>query len=124
MGHRTRTGVALFDAAVMTLAAYEISGGRFGQPTVDIVLWGSAIAASLVAVVVATGASAFIAWVAIGYVLHAALLATAEPTVVLLALAVALMPVVPRPRGSLSLGIVCATLAAFAFALALGRNVG
>ena len=121
MGRRGRAIVAVFDAAVMIAAAFQITGGSFGHPLQNIVLWGSAAAASLVAVVVMTGASAPIAWAAIGYVLHAALLVRAEPDLVLLALAVALMPVAPRPRGSLALGIVSATLAAFAFSEILGR---
>ncbi len=121
MGRRGRAIVAVFDAAVMIAAAFQITGGSFGRPLANIVLWGSAAAASLVAFVVMSGAPPVIAWVAIGYVLHAALLASAEPNLVLLALAVALMPVVPRPRGSLALGIFCATVAAFAFSELLGR---
>ncbi len=113
MGRTTRIGVAIFDAAVMTVAAFEITGGRVGQPLADEVLWGSAIAAAVVALVVATGGPAVVAWSAIGYVLHAALLVTEQPTLVLLALAVALMPVAPRPRGSLALGVAVATVAAF-----------
>jgi len=116
MGRTTRIGVATFDAAVMTFAAFEITGGRIGQPLADEVLWGSAIAASIVALVVAIGGPALVAWAAIGYVLHAALLATEQPNLVLLALAVALMPVAPRPRGSLAFGIVVATVAAFVVA--------
>lgn len=113
MGRTARIGVATFDAAVMTVAAYQITGGRIGQPLADEVLWGSAIAASVVALVVAVDGPAVVAWAAIGYVLHAALLATEQPNLVLLALAIALMPVVPRPRGSLAFGIVVATAAAF-----------
>ena len=121
MGQRGRAIVVVFDAAVMIAAAFQITGGGFERPLLNIVLWGSAVAASLVAVVVMTGVSAYIAWAAIGYVLHAALLVSAEPNLVLLALAVALMPVVPRPRGSLAFGIACATLAAFAFSEVVGR---
>ncbi len=113
MGRTTRIGVATFDAAVMTVAAYQITGGRIGQQLADEVLWGSAIAASVVALVVAVDGPAVVAWAAIGYVLYAALLATEQPNLVLLALAVALMPVVPRPRGSLAFGIAVATVAAF-----------
>ena len=56
--------------------------------------------------------------------LHAALLATERPTLVLLALALALMPVVPRPRGSLPLGITVATVAAFVAREVIARAAG
>ena len=124
MGRTTRIGVATFDAAVMTVAAYQITGGRIGQPLADEVLWGSAIAASVVALVVAVDGPAVVAWAAIGYVLHAALLATEQPNLVLLALAVALMPVVPRPRGSLAFGITVATAAAFVAREVIVRAAG
>ena len=112
-GRLTRTGVALFDAAVMSAAALQVTGGA-SLPVANVVLWGSAAAAAVVAVVIATGGPALLAWLAIGYVLHAALLVTRDPNVIVLALAVALTPVAPRLRGSLSAGIAVATLSAFA----------
>ena len=124
MGRATRTGVALFDAAVMSVAAFEVTGARGDQPLADVVLWGSAIAAAAVAAVVAVDGPSVVAWIGIGYVLYAGLLATAEPSLVIVALALALMPVAPRPRGSLALGVAVATVAAFAAAEALARLVG
>ena len=81
-------------------AAFVETGGRFALAPAELVLWGSALAAAICAIVVYATGSALIAWVAIGYVLFGALLTTGSPHWPLLALAVALMPLVPRPRGS------------------------
>ncbi|MFN2520048.1 MAG: hypothetical protein ABR525_03270 [Candidatus Limnocylindria bacterium] len=108
----TRTLVASFDALAMVAFAYVATGGAFRHVAENIVLWGSALAAGVAAVVVAIDASAVIGWVAIGYVLFAALLTGEEPHVLLLALAVALASVVQRPRRSLALGVTVAALAA------------
>jgi len=111
--HFIRTLVAAFDAAAMAVFAYINTGGSFGRIDTDILLWGSAIAASFAAFVVATNGPGLLAWTAIGYLLFAGVLVTERPELLLLALAVALMPVSPRPRGSLALGIVVALAAAF-----------
>lgn len=111
--HFIRTLVAAFDAAAMAVFAYINTGGSFGRIDTDILLWGSAIAASFAAFVVATNGPGLLAWTAIGYILFAGVLVTERPELLLLALAVALMPVSPRPRGSLALGIVVALAAAF-----------
>ncbi|MDP9265113.1 MAG: hypothetical protein M3O91_03190 [Chloroflexota bacterium] len=112
MQNLTRTLVASFDALAMTAFAYVATGGTFQHAAEDIVLWGSAVAAGVAAVVVAIDASPLIGWIAIGYVLFAALLTGEEPHLLLLALAVALMPVVQRPRRSLAMGVAVAAVAA------------
>ncbi|MDO8506080.1 MAG: hypothetical protein Q7S41_00565 [Candidatus Limnocylindria bacterium] len=111
MGRRGRSIVAGFDAAVMGVAAYVETGGRFAVTPEHLVLWGSAVAAALCAVVVFANGSSLVAWAAIGYILFGAL-ETGTPQWPLLALAVALMPLVPRPRGSLWLGAAVAMLVA------------
>lgn len=113
MGRLTRTGVAAFDAAAMVTAASIATEGRAADDPLGVALWGSAVAAIVVALVVAVRGSGAVAWVAIGYLLYAALLAATQATVFILALAVALVPIAPRPRGSLAYGILIATAAAF-----------
>ncbi|HUQ17639.1 MAG TPA: hypothetical protein VM070_07620 [Candidatus Saccharimonadales bacterium] len=113
--HFTRTLVAAFDAAAMSVFAYVNTGGSFGRLDTDVLLWGSAVAASFAAFVVATNGPGLLAWTAIGYILFAAVFVTERPELILVALAVALMPVAPRPRGSLGLGLIVALVAAFAW---------
>jgi len=107
-----RAGVAAFDAIAMAVYAYLQTGG-FGNHGIDLMLWGSAAAAAVAAFVVATNGPAVLGWIAIGYILFAGLLLTTAPQLLLVALAVALMPVVQRPRASLAFGIVIATVSAF-----------
>ena len=114
MSQTVRAAVAGFDALAMAAFAYLRTGG-FGDPGIDLLLWGSAAAAAIAAFVVATNAPAFIGWAAIGYVVFAGVLLTDVPQLLLIALAIALMPVMQRPRGSLALGIAIATIAAFAW---------
>ena len=112
MSPSVRAAVAAFDAVAMAVFAYLKTGG-FGNPGVDLMLWGSAVAAAVAAFVVATNGPSIMGWIAIGYILFAGLLLTDVPQIVLVALAVALMPVVQRPRNSLAFGLVVATLSAF-----------
>ncbi len=112
MSANLRAGVAAFDAIAMAVYAYLQTGG-FGNPGIDLMLWGSAAAAAVAAFVVATNGPAVLGWIAIGYILFAGLLLTTAPQLLLVALAVALMPVVQRPRASLAFGIVIATVSAF-----------
>jgi hypothetical protein len=114
MSANLRAGVAAFDAIAMAIYAYLQTGG-FGNPGIDLMLWGSAAAAAVAAFVVATDGAAVLGWIAIGYILFAGLLLTTVPQLLLVALAVALMPVVQRPRSSLAFGIVIATISAFAW---------
>jgi hypothetical protein len=111
MSTTLRAGVAAFDAVAMAVYAYVATGG-FGSFGTDIILWGSAAAAAIAAFVVSVNGPAVLGWIAIGYILFAGLL-IAGPELVLIALAVALMPVVQRPRGSLAIGIVVAAGSAF-----------
>ena len=119
MGRIARTVVTAFDAAVMAVAAYVETGGRFVVSPEHLILWGSAVAAAICAVVVFVEGSSVIAWAAIGYVLFGALL-TGVPEWPLVALAAALMPLVPRPRGSFVYGLAVAIAVAFATRLAVG----
>jgi hypothetical protein len=114
MSSTLRASVAAFDALAMALFAYLQTGG-FGNPGIDLMLWGSAAAAAVAAFVVATNGPGVLGWIAIGYILFAAILLTDAPQLLLVALAIALMPVVQRPRNSLAIGIVTATLSAFAW---------
>ena len=118
MSANLRAGVAAFDAVAMSVFAYLQTGG-FGNPGIDLMLWGSAAAAAVAAFVVATNGPAVMGWIAIGYILFAGILLTDAPQLLLIALAIALMPVVQRPRNSLAIGIVVATLSAFAWRVAI-----
>ena len=112
MTRTTRALAAGFDAVVMVFAAYAETGGRFALVSADLVLWGSAIAAALCAYLAWSDHWPEVAWIAIGYVLFGALLTRGSPHWILLGLAVALMPLVPRPRGSVALGLGVAAVAA------------
>lgn len=103
-----RTLVATFDAVAMGVVAYLATGGRWGDPILDLMLWGSAAAAAVAAAIVIVNGPGAIAWAAVGYILFAALLAAGAVQLLLLSLAVALMPVIPRPGGSLLRGVVIA----------------
>jgi hypothetical protein len=60
------------------------------------------------------------AWAAIGYILFGALLTAGSPHLPLLALSVALMPLVPRPRGSIWSGLGVALLVALGARVIIG----
>ena len=64
------------------------------------------------ALIVLVEGPASIAWAGIGYVLFGALLTDGSPHLTLAALALALMPLVRRPRGSLALGLAIAVATA------------
>ena len=118
MGPTVRAAVAAFDAVAMAGYAYLQTGG-FGDLGIDLMLWGSAAAAAIAAFIVAANGPAVLGWIAVGYILFAGLLLTAAPQLLLIALAIALMPVVQRPRNSLAVGIVVATVSAFAWRVAI-----
>jgi hypothetical protein len=118
MSPTIRAAVAAFDAVAMAIFAYAQTGG-FGNPGIDLMLWGSAAAAAVAAFVVATNGPSVLGWIAIGYILFAGLLLTDAPQILLVALAIALMPVVQRPRDSLAFGIGVAALSAFAWRFAV-----
>lgn len=113
MGRFGRSVAAGFDAVVMAIAAYVETSGRFAMTPEHLVLWGSAAAAALCAIVVLADGSALVAWVAIGYILFGALMMGA-PQWPLLALAVALMPLVPRTSRSFWVGPLIAIAVAIA----------
>lgn len=112
---------AAFDAIAMVAAAHVLTGGSFGDPSANVVLWGSAAAAVLAGLVVLTNAPAVIGWAAVGYVMFAALLATPRPVPLLLLLAVAYMPILQRPRGSVALGIAVALATAVVLRVVIER---
>ncbi len=101
----------------MVAAAYTLTRGSLADPVANVVLWGSAAAAVVAALVVLSNGPAVIGWAAVGYVVFAALLATARPVPLLLLLGVAYMPVLQRPRGSLAAGLGVAVLTALALAV-------
>jgi hypothetical protein len=120
MSRRARAFVAGIDALVMGVLAYRETGGSVGVSAAELVLWGAVAAAALCAVIVLVQGPAAIAWAGIGYVLFGALLTDGSPHLTLTALALALMPLVPRPRGSLVLGLVIAVASALIARTLLG----
>ena len=123
MSRRAKAFVAGIDALIMGAFAFSESGGTFGISIPDLVLWGSVIAAAICAVIVYLDGRAVVAWAAIGYVLFGALLTNGSPNWPLVALALALMPLVPRPRGSLGLGLLIASGAAVVARVLIGLLV-
>ena len=115
-----RLFAAAFDTVAMAGVAYVETGGRFAQDLAEYVLWGSVLAAAVCAVVIATNGAAALAWVAIGYVVFGGVLTPGSPHWGLMLLALALMPLVPRPSGSLTLGLGIAAVAAFASRVLIG----
>jgi hypothetical protein len=117
-----RLFAAAFDTVAMAGVAYVETGGHLAQDLAEYVLWGSVLAAAVCAVVIATNGAA-LAWVAIGYVVFGGLLTAGSPHWGLMLLALALMPLVPRPSGSVALGLGIAAVAAFASRLIIGLLV-
>jgi hypothetical protein len=115
-----RAVTASFNAIAMVALAMAITGGSFADPRVTTQLWGSAAAAVSIALVVLTNGPASVAWVGIGYIVFAATWGT-SPIVLLVLLAIAFMPIVPRPRGSLLFGIGMALLTAVLLRVAVVR---
>jgi hypothetical protein len=112
VSRRARFFAAGIDAVIMGVLAFSETGGTFGISAAPLVLWGAVLAAAVCALVVLIDGSASIAWAGIGYVLFGALLTNGSPHWTLAALSVALMPLVPRPRGSLALGLSIAVVTA------------
>jgi len=123
MSRRAKAFVAGIDALIMAAFAFSESGGTFGISIPDLVLWGSVVAAAICALIVYLEGRAVVAWAAIGYVLFGALLTNGSPNWPLVALALALMPLVPRPRGSLGLGLLIASGAALVARVLVGLLV-
>lgn len=110
MDRRGRTLVAVIDTVLMGAAAFTQTGLPKAIDAADLVLWGAAVAAGVCAFIIYSSGLAVLAWAAIGYVLFGGLLTRGAPHWPLIALAVALMPLVPRPRGSLVTGLGIAAL--------------
>ena len=123
MSRRARAFVAGIDALVMGALAYRETGGSFGVSAAELVLWGAVVAAAVCALVVLVDGPAAIAWAGIGYVLFGALLTDGSPHLTLAALALALMPLVGRPRRSLALGLAIAVATALIARVLLGLIV-
>ena len=107
-----RAIAAAFDAIVMVALAYTWTGGSFADRALDIVLWGSAAAGVTAALVVFGRGPAELGWAAIGYIVFAGLLASALPLPIHLLLAIAFVPMLPRPRGSIVMGLAITALVA------------
>src|SRR5881396_4020033 len=103
----------------MGALAYNATGGRVAATATEWVLWGAVLAAALCALVIVVDSAAALAWTAIGYVLFGGLLTRGSPHFGFILLALALAPMVPRPRGSLSLGIGIAAVSAVVSRIAI-----
>jgi hypothetical protein len=99
--------------------AYNETGGRFAATLTEYVLWGSVLAAAICAIVILVDSLAVLAWIGIGYILFGGLLTQGSPHFGFVLLALALAPMVPRPRGSLSLGIAIAAVSALVSRVAI-----
>ena len=119
MGRAARLFAAGFDTVAMGVLAYNETGGRFAATFTEYVLWGSVLAAAICTLVILLESLAPIAWMAIGYVLFGGLLTQGSPHFGFVLLAIALAPMVPRPRGSLSLGIAIAAVSALVSRVAI-----
>lgn len=111
-GASFRGVAAAFDAIAMIAVAMALTRGSFADPEANLVIWGSAGAAVVAALTVLTKGPAWVGWTAIGYMLFASVLATTRPVPLLLLLALAYVPILERPRGSLGAGIAIAVVAA------------
>ena len=112
MGKAARFFASGFDTAAIGVLAFNETGGRFAATFAEYVLWGSVVAAGICAVVILMDGLASLAWVAIGYILFGGLLTEGSPHIGFVLLALALAPMVPRPRGALSLGMGIAAVSA------------
>jgi hypothetical protein len=112
MGKAARFFAAGFDTVAIGILAFNETGGRLPASLGEYVLWGSVLAAAICAIVILVESLAPLAWIAIGYMLFAGLLTQGSPHFGFVLLALALAPMVPRPRGSLSLGIGIAAVSA------------
>ena len=119
MGKTARFLAAAFDTAAIAVLAFNDTGGRFAATFAEYVLWGSVLAAAICAVVILAESLAPLAWIGIGYILFGGLLTQGSPHVGFVLLALALAPMVPRPGGSLSLGIGIAAVSALVSRVAI-----
>ena len=115
--------MAGIDTLIMGVFAFSETDGSVGLGAAELVLWGAVAAAAVCAAVVLLEGAAVVAWAAIGYVLFGALLTDGSPHWPLAALALALMPLVPRPNRSLGLGLLIASAAALVARMVIGLLV-
>src|SRR5262249_47260303 len=104
-GPMIRSVAAAFDAIAMVAAAVVLTGGQLGSPAAVLVIWGCAGASVVAAVVVMAGGPSVVGWMAIGYVVFAAQRAADQLSLLLIFLALAFVPLLPRPRRSLAFGV-------------------
>ncbi|TMC02512.1 MAG: hypothetical protein E6J35_08930 [Chloroflexi bacterium] len=123
MSRRAKALVAGIDTLIMGVFAFSETDGTVGLGAAELVLWGAVAAAAVCAAVVLLEGAAVVAWAAIGYVLFGALLTDGSPHWPLAALALALMPLVPRPNRSLGLGLLIASAAALVARMVIGLLV-
>lgn len=99
----------------LAFAAMPAVGGSINEV---LLLWVPAGAAVVAALVVLTGSGSAVGWIALGLILFAAAMSVRSMLVtsVLVLLYVAFLPLMPRPRGSLILGIVLSVLTAVLWA--------
>ena len=114
MNKLARTFAAGFDAIAMAYLANTETSGRLDVTFNEYVLWGAVLAAAVCAVVIFFDRLPEVGWIAIGWVVMGGLLTRNSPHLGFVLLAIALMPLVPRPRASLALGLGIAALAAVA----------
>lgn len=112
MGKAARFFAAGFDAVAIGVLAFNETGGRFAATFTEYILWGSVVAAAICAIVILVDSLGVLAWIGIGYILFGGLLTQGSPHFGFVLLALALAPMVPRPRGSLALGIGIAAVSA------------
>jgi hypothetical protein len=110
MGKAARFFAAGFDTAAIGVLAYNETGGRFAATFNEYVLWGAVLAAAICAIVIVFETLAL---------LFGGLLTQGSPHYGFVLLAIALAPMVPRPRGSLGLGIAIAAVSALASRVAI-----
>lgn len=114
---RASRALRLFIGAFNTVAAAAIAAYGTAVPvpslrSEDLTLhlgtaWGAVVAAAIATLSIALGL-ALVGWAAIGYLLWLALFAGHAFSLVFLALAISLAPVVPRPGGSVWQGLAVA----------------
>ena len=119
MGKAARFFAAGFDTVAIAILAFNETGGRFAATFAEYVLWGSVLAAAICAIVILIENLAPLAWIAIGYILFGGLLTQGSPHFGFVLLALALAPMVPRPRDSLILGIGIAAVSALVSRVAI-----
>jgi hypothetical protein len=119
MGKAARFFAAAFDTVAIGVLAFNETGGRFAASFSEYVLWGSVLAAAICAIVILKEGLAPLAWIGVGYILFGGLLTQGSPHIGFVLLAVALAPMVPRPRGSLAFGIGIAAVAALVSRVAI-----